>query len=172
AVRGVYKKEMLLPIAEVMKEIGYKKALVIYGETNDSNKGMDEASVCGLTYCAELTEVGNIKEYSFQPKDFGLGLYQPEELQPAVDRKEESKKFLQTILGQGSQARIDATLLNGALILYIKGKVESIQAGIRQARLLMENNSLLEALKKWIIFQNNDPEKSLYSLESVLKELS
>ena len=57
-LRGVYAKEMILPVIKAMKAIGYRRALVLYGSIDDSDKGMDEASVCGTTYCAELSENG------------------------------------------------------------------------------------------------------------------
>jgi hypothetical protein len=38
---------MILPVIRVMRAIGYGKALVVYGTIDGSEKGMDEASVCG-----------------------------------------------------------------------------------------------------------------------------
>lgn len=54
-VRGVYSKGMILPVANVMREIGYKSAIVLHGCVDDSPLGMDEASICGITHCARVS---------------------------------------------------------------------------------------------------------------------
>ena len=71
-VRGVYSREMILPVIRVMKEIGYERALVFYGGIDDSDRGMDEASVCGPTFCAKLEPNTGIREFRFRPEDFGI----------------------------------------------------------------------------------------------------
>ncbi|MDY6969255.1 MAG: anthranilate phosphoribosyltransferase, partial [Spirochaetota bacterium] len=97
AVRGVYSKKMLMPVAEVMKEIGYKRAIVLYGSAENSDKGMDEASVCGTTYCVEINK-NIIGKYTFQPEDFGLDKHKPELLYPKTDIDSEIKSFLSLLI--------------------------------------------------------------------------
>ena len=171
AVRGVYKKEMILPVINVMKEIGYKQALVLFGAVRGSEKGMDEASVCGTTYCAELDNDGTIREFSFEPEELGLGIYDPIELEPLANKQEESKQFLQTIQGKGNRARIDAFMLNAALILYLKKKVSTIEDGIKTIKMLTEEKAVLKTLEKWVQCQNSDPKKGLKRLNSLLNDL-
>jgi anthranilate phosphoribosyltransferase len=67
AVRGVYAREMILPVIRVMRAIGYERAIVLYGTIDGSDKGMDEASVCGPTHCAALDPRGEIREYTLNP---------------------------------------------------------------------------------------------------------
>ncbi|HCY85137.1 MAG TPA: anthranilate phosphoribosyltransferase, partial [Desulfobacteraceae bacterium] len=76
-VRGVYSREMILPVAQVMKEIGYHSAIVLHGAVGDSGLGMDEASVCGTTHCARIqtdpdTGARSIEEFIFDPASLGL----------------------------------------------------------------------------------------------------
>jgi anthranilate phosphoribosyltransferase len=54
ALRGVYSRDMVRPIAEVMAAIGYQRALVVHGGIDGSPLGMDEASVCGVTSCIPM----------------------------------------------------------------------------------------------------------------------
>ena len=49
-VRGVYSQNMVLPIAEAMKEIGYKRAFVVHGRSVDDTRGMDEISTLGRNH--------------------------------------------------------------------------------------------------------------------------
>src|SRR5512136_2976328 len=64
AVRGVYSEKMVLPIAESMREIGYRRALVMHGRSADGSRGMDELSTLGSSSVAELDEDGVIREYT------------------------------------------------------------------------------------------------------------
>ena len=73
-VRGVYAKEMVEPVAEVMREIGYKRAIIVHGLAEDGMTSMDEASTLGETIIAEVQENGEIKKYSFFPEDLGIFL--------------------------------------------------------------------------------------------------
>ncbi len=63
-VLGVYEKKLVLPIAEVIKELGVKRALVVHSED-----GLDEISCEKNTYVAEVNE-NKISEYTINPKDF------------------------------------------------------------------------------------------------------
>src|SRR5512137_2971927 len=72
AVRGVYSEKMVLPIAESMREIGYKRAFVVHGRSRDDARGMDELSTLGRSSVAELAEDGTIREYALRAQDLGL----------------------------------------------------------------------------------------------------
>jgi anthranilate phosphoribosyltransferase len=72
AVRGVSSRQMLRPVAEAMREIGYKRALVVHGFAGRGELGMDEASVCDTTYAVELDIAGTLKEFSTSPEQLGL----------------------------------------------------------------------------------------------------
>ncbi len=170
-VRGVYQKGLILPVLQVMKGIGYKRALTIYGAIDDNDKGMDEASVCGTTYGAELFADGSIKEIEFRPEDFGLNTYQAEELSPLKDIEKESIEFLKVLNNCGSSARTDAAILNAALIFYIAEKVPSIQEGINLAKAVLEDGRACETLKNWIQAQNRDAQKGLNRLDFLLQQI-
>lgn len=149
AVRGVYSKEMLLPVAEVMKEIGYEKAYVLFGEIEGSDQGMDEASVCGATRMIALSD-GDLNEITIHPSEYGLGLYSPEKLSPSGDKKQEAEYMKNLLSGEMEGARLDAVLLNAALILDICGIAESIQEGVQLSREAIRNGNAMEKLNQWI----------------------
>ena len=67
-VMGVYDKNLIEPIANVLKELGSRHVMVVH-----SDDGLDEFSIADKTYVAELKD-GNVSTYSVHPKDFGLTL--------------------------------------------------------------------------------------------------
>jgi anthranilate phosphoribosyltransferase len=145
-LRGVYAKDMILPVIKAMKAIGYRRALVLYGNIDGSDKGMDEASVCGTTYCAELSQNGNIGEFTFRP---------------------EAKRFVSLIRGHSKGARTDAVLLNAGLIFYLAAKADSIGLGIEKAAAALLSGLAYNTLEKWVETQNKDPEAGLKRLEGL-----
>ncbi len=163
-VRGVYAKEMILPVTRVMKAIGYQRAVVLYGTIDGSDKGMDEASVCGTTFCAELSDNGQIREFSFQPGQVGLNCHDPVQLMPANDISQEAKRFVSLIRGKSNGARKEAAILNAGLIFYTAGKVDSIQGGIEKAASTLNDGMAYHTLEKWVEAQNIDPGSGMQRL--------
>ncbi len=167
-LRGVYAKEMILPVIKAMKAIGYQKAVVLYGGIDGSDKGMDEASVSGTTYCAELSENGEISEFSFRPEDYGLSCHDPADLSPVDDIHQEAKKFVSLIRGKSNGARADAVLLNAGLIFCIASKADSIRHGIEKAATALNSGAAYNTLQKWVGAQNKDPETGLKKLDGLV----
>ncbi len=167
-VRGVYSKAMIRPVAEVMQEIGYTRAIVLHGTLDDSDKGMDEASVCGITHCAQVLETGDIHEFLIDPKKIGLAAKSPEALAPEKDIKAEARRFAALLNNRENSARKDAVLLNAGLIFLAAGKSKDLEGGIEEAATLLEKGSAFKALENWVKAQNTDPEKGLKKLHSLV----
>jgi len=168
AVRGVYAREMVEPVAQVMREIGYQKALVVYGASQDGSQGMDEASTLGETVIAELRENGEINTYSFLPEDIGLQPGEQDSLTASSNRTEEALRFISVISGQETGARSDIVCLNAGLILYLMNISESIQEGCKMAREIIFSGQALQKLKEWVQAQNSQPEQGLAKLNNLL----
>ena len=164
AVRGVYKREMMLPALNVMKAIGYTRALVVFGGVDQSEKGMDEASVCGETFAAELTTSGDVNEFTFHPEDLGLARHAPDALFPQDTVDNEARRFVSLIQGKENGARKDAALLNAGLIYYVAGQADTIAAGVQKAQEAMETDGPFRTLENWVTAQNRHPEQGLEKL--------
>ena len=167
AVRGVYTKELIMPVLSVMDSIGYTDALVIYGTIDDSTLGMDEASVCGPTHAALLRD-GKASQFSFTPEDYGLSRHTPEELGADEDRDQAAQNMIRLISGKMDGARLDAVLFNAGLIFYVARKAETIQEGVTLAREIIASGQALHRLEKWVLTQNREPETGLAKLEALL----
>ena len=165
-VRGVYSREMVLPVIRVMKEIGYERALVFYGGIDDSNKGMDEASICGPTFCAKLEPNTGIREFRFRPEDFGMVPENPEQLAPSPEMNREAREFVSLLRGKRNGARTKSVALNAGLIFSIKEN-KSIMEGVQKAESILREGSSFGTLEKWVQTQNRDPQSGLTKLEAL-----
>ncbi len=166
-VRGVYSKNMIKPVIEVMKEIGYKKAIVFNGHINNTDLSMDEASISGTTFCSELCEDGTIRDFAFNPEDMGIQTQSPESLAPFASIQEESENFISLIRGNVNNARLDAAALNAGLIFYATGKTKDIKEGTEMAREILKAGKGYNTLTQWVSAQNRNPESGLEKLNSI-----
>ena len=154
AVRGVYNVDMLVPTANTMKEIGYERALVVYGEGENGIKdGIDEASTMGCSHICELTVDGQISQYKITPEQLGIKRSCASDLMMDQDKSIEARRFKNLLQGQETQARTDIVCLNAGLILYVAGRETSIKAGYERALELISTNKPLVKLQEWISVQ-------------------
>lgn len=168
AVRGVYSREMLDFVPQIMAEIGYKQAIIVYGEVGDYS--IDEASTFGTTHIAELKEDKRIEKYSFTPQDMGIGLGILDEIRTFNSIEASALCIVRLLKGQESKTREDIVALNAGLVLYLRNKAPSIREGYEMAIELIHNGSAWEKLKRWVEVQNRDPVKGLMKLEKLQEE--
>lgn len=113
AVIGVYSPELVLPIAQTLRVLGYHRAAVVHGG------GMDEVAVHSATLVAELRE-GEITSYQLSPEDFGCSMHSQDAL--AGGTPEENRDILTRLLqGNGDLAHEEAVAVNVAMLLKVFG---------------------------------------------------
>lgn len=171
-VRGVYARNMIRPVAEVMKEIGYQNAIVLHGTLVDSTLGMDEASVCGPTLCAQISRNKEIEEFVIDPEKMGLSASDPMDLSPEPDIKKESRRFVRLLTNQESSARKDAAILNAGVIFLAAGKTKNLDNGVQLAAELLESGTAFETLEKWVQVQTENPGNSLARIHALADQPS
>lgn len=167
-LRGVYSRSVMLPVLRVMKAIGYEKAIVLHGTVrgmDPAQGGMDEASVCGPTYCARLCDAGQIETFLIHPEDYGLGAGTSRQLAPEKDIAVEARRFVGLMRNRENSIRKEAVLLNAALVFYAAEAVTSIQDGLETAAGILESGRAFETLCAWVGAQNRNPEQGLRRLE-------
>lgn len=130
---GVYGKEWVRPIAEVMKNLGAEHVWVVHGED-----GLDELTTTGRTFVAELKNSA-IREFEVTPEDAGLRRRQPLELRGGDAAH--NAAALRNILWADPAAVMtahygyrDTVLLNTAAALIVAGKATDLEEGVRLAR--------------------------------------
>lgn len=146
-VLGVYDKELVEPLAEVLNNLGVKSALSVYGMD-----GMDEISASDETFVCEIKN-GKTKSYTIKPEDFGFERCKKEDL-IGGDPKENAQITLDILKGQKGPKR-NAVVLNSAAGLYVADVVESINDGVKLAEEIIDSGKALEQLEKFIDCTNS-----------------
>ena len=141
-VLGVYDKELVEPLAEVLNNLGVESALSVYGMD-----GMDEISASSETFVCEIKD-GKTKSYTIKPEDFGFERCRKEDL-IGGDPKENAQITRDILNGQKGPKR-NAVVLNSAAGLYVAGVVESINDGVKLAEEIIDSGKALEQLEKFI----------------------
>ncbi len=170
-VRGVYDRALLNPVAQVMNEIGYQRAVVVHGLDSSGERGMDEASTIGETLVAELHPDGSIREYGFFPEEYGIRRAGLEDIAPHADREQEVLQFLRVIAGLENGPRTDIACLNAALVIYVGTPDSTIAASLQIARDMVYSGLALQKLKQWVAAQNLDPEQGMVKLNNLLARM-
>lgn len=136
---GVYRRDLLPVFAEVLQNLGRKRAVVINGAGF-----MDEASLQGENHLA-LLEDGVISKQSFVPGEVGLPQYDNSAIKGG-DSKENAIILKNVLSGEKGACR-DTVLLNAGIGIYASGRAENIADGISIARDVIDSGAAYEKLQ-------------------------
>lgn len=167
-VRGVYSPDMVLPVARAMREIGYKRALVVHGRSADGRRGMDEISTLGDTQVAELDENGEIREFTLYAGDLGIQRANELDILHISDNRQEAIRMLKILSGREWGPRRDIICLNAAPVLYITGHASDLKEGMAKAMDLMDSGKSIKKLRCWVAEQNSEPGERLEWFDEML----
>lgn len=139
---GVYDDYLVEPLAQVLISLGVKRGMVVYGMDK-----LDEISMSAPTKVCEIKD-GWFKSYMIAPEDFGFERCTRADL--AGGTPEENAKITVGILKGEKGHKRNAVLMNAGVSLYIGGKAESMEEGIRLAAELIDSGKAYETLEKFI----------------------
>jgi anthranilate phosphoribosyltransferase len=142
---GVYAQEWVVPIAEVMRDLGSESVWVVHGN------GLDEITTTGKTSVAAL-EDGKIRTFELSPADFGVEPCRLEAIKGGDGVV--NAAALREVLSGAKNAYRDIALANAAASLVIAGKAEMIGDGMRLARQSLDSGATALALDKLIAVSN------------------
>lgn len=134
---GVFDPSLTETLAEVLKNLGTRRAMVVA-----SDDGLDEISVSAATKITELNE-GTIRTYRLSPEDVGLKRHPLSEI--TGGSVTENAHLIRSILEGEKGASRDIVVLNTAAVLYLTAQADSLQEGVR---LTQERIDSGEARKK------------------------
>ncbi len=170
-VMGVPTPEMIEIEAETLKALGFKRAFVMHGLDDESQKGMDEISTLGTTHAAELGEDGSIRKLTLTPEEFGIKRTRFEAIASSRDVKRDALALLGVLAGKDTGPRFDIVCLNAAPLFYVTGKAKTLKDGFDMARKAVSSGKSLAKLRDWVTWQNEKPEDGLPILEKMLGQL-
>lgn len=146
---GVYDEALVVPLAQVMANLGVTRGMVVFGQDK-----LDKISMSAPTTVCEIKD-GTFTSYELTPEQFGYARCQKEELvggTPA-ENAEITRKILS---GNEKGAKRKAVCLNAGAALYIAGKAESMKAGVKMAEELIDSGAALTKLNQFIEESNRE----------------
>lgn len=143
---GVFAREWVRPVAEVMGKLGAERVWVVYGAD-----GTDEVSITGPTAVAEMRD-GSVTEFEVTPEAAGLPRALFEDIKGG-DPVTNAAAIRNVLAGAEGPFR-DAVLLNAAASLIIAGKVTDLKAGVALAAQAIDNGRAKGALDKLVAITN------------------
>ena len=146
-VMGVYDKNLIEPIANVLKELGSRHVMVVH-----SDDGLDEFSIADKTHVAELKD-GNVSTYSVHPEDFGLTLGDLKDIR--ADNADASLALItEAFSGRNGTAK-NIISLNAGAAIYVSGLTTTLQSGIDRANQVLSDGSSQKKLDEYIKISNS-----------------
>lgn len=139
---GVYDKSLVEPLAQVLSNLGVKRAMVVYG-----NDGLDEISLSATTTVCEVNGE-KLTTYTLDPQEYGFELCKKSEL--VGGDALQNVKIARSIFSGEKTPKRDIILLNSAVCLYLYGKAETIAEGITIAAETIDSGKAYEKMEAFI----------------------
>lgn len=146
-IMGVFSKDIMETVAEVLINVGVERGMVVYG-----NDKIDEISISDSTSVVEINNGETIK-YEICPEQFGLKRADKSEV-VGGEPEDNAKITLSVLSGEDKSARRDIVLLNAGCALYVTGKAKSITEGVKLAGELIDSGKALGKLNELIEYTN------------------
>ena len=143
---GVFSRDFVKPMAEVLRNLGSVHAWVIHG-----SDGLDEITTTGPTHVVELKD-GTLSEFEIGPADAGLKLAKPEDIKGGDPTF--NAAALRRLLDGENGAYRDIVLLNAAAALIVAGKAGDLREGAALAATSLDQGGAKAALEKLVAITN------------------
>lgn len=144
---GVFDKQWLTPVAEVLKNLGSRHVLVVHAED-----GLDEISIAAPTDVAELHQ-GEVKRYRVTPEQFGLQRASLSSL--AVTNAESSLAIIRQVLNNQPGPALDIVALNAGAAIYAADLAVTLDEGICRAQQTLADGSALAKFEALIAYSKS-----------------
>ena len=139
---GVFSRDWMVPMAEVLGKLGSERAWVVHG-----SDGLDELTTTGPSFVAELLN-GKVKSFEVTPEHAGLPYASQADLKggdPATNAA-----ALSALMDGQNGAYRDIVLFNSAAALLIAGKAKDLKDGVAQAGDAIDSGLARRVLQKLI----------------------
>ena len=147
-VMGVFSKDLVRLIAEVMLRLGTEHALVVH-----SADGLDEISLSAPTHVCEVRG-GSVTCYDLSPEVLGLAEAPPDLLRAGSAR--ESADAVQAVLSGEAGPRRDVVLANAGAALYVSGVACDIHDGLQRAAAGIDSGAAARVLASLVAISHEN----------------
>jgi anthranilate phosphoribosyltransferase len=144
---GVFSRQWVQPLAQVLKNLGAKSAWVVHG-----SDGLDEITLTGPTFVAAL-ENGEIRSFEVSPEEAGLPRCGSDGLKGGD--ADANAVALQSVLDGMPSPYRDVALLNAAAALVVAGRARTLKEGIEIGQESLDSGAAAARLKHLIAVSNS-----------------
>jgi len=141
-VIGVSDAAFLDTIAGALARLGAVKALVV-----SSADGLDEMSTSGTTRVVEV-DGPEVHHYEVSPEDVGLPRARPEDL--AGGTPDSNADTTRRIFDGESGPQRDLAVLNAGAAIYVAGRADSLEEGVRAAEAAIDEGRAAATLERLV----------------------
>jgi anthranilate phosphoribosyltransferase len=141
-VIGVSDPSFLETIAGALARLGADKALVV-----SSDDGLDEMSTSGTTRVVEV-DGGELRCYEITPEDVGLARAAPADVGGGTP--EHNADVARRVLAGEPGPQRDLAAFNAGGAIYVSGRVDSIEAGVRAAEAALDSGAAASTLERLV----------------------
>ena len=145
-VLGVYSADLTEPMAKVLRDLGARRAMVVYGMDT-----LDEITITGKTRITELKD-GRIRTYYVSPEKFGICKAPLDAIKGG--NAAENAFIVSSILKGERGPKRNVVLLNAGAALVVGNKAKDFKSGIKMAEESIDSGKALDKLKKLVEFTN------------------
>jgi anthranilate phosphoribosyltransferase len=146
-VMGVFSKDLVRLMAEVMLRLGTEHALVVH-----SADGLDEISLSAPTHVCEVRG-GSVTCYDLSPEVLGLAEAPPDLLR--AGSAHESADAVRSVLSGEAGPRRDVVLANAGAALYVSGVACDIHDGLRRAAAGIDSGAAARVLASLVALSHD-----------------
>jgi anthranilate phosphoribosyltransferase len=132
-VIGVYSPSLVRTLAEVLAQLGARRAFVVHGA-----HGIDELSPAGPNDVCEVVD-GEVRERVIDPIDLGIPRCDPAELRGGSPA--ENAQAIREVFAGADGGRRNAIILNAAGAIAASGHAEDLRDGVEIARLAIDSGA-------------------------------
>ena len=147
-VVGVYAPSLVRTIADVLAQLGARRAFVVHGAG-----GIDELSPAGPNLVCEVVD-GAVHEREIDPLDLGVPRCDPGELRGGSP--EENAAAIRAVFAGEEGGRSSAILLNAAGAIAAAGHAADLREGLDRARDALDSGAAAARLDELIAFSREE----------------
>jgi anthranilate phosphoribosyltransferase len=145
-VIGVFSRDWVEPLAQVLKGLGHERAWVVHGAD-----GMDELSTTGSSFVAELKD-GKVATFQVTPEEAGLPRARLEDLKGGDAAR--NAHVLQAMLDGEHGPFRDIVLYSSAAALLVAGKAGDLTSGVALATEAVDSGAARRTLARLVAITN------------------
>jgi anthranilate phosphoribosyltransferase len=146
-VVGVYEPSLVRTLADVLAQLGARRAFVVYGAG-----GIDELSPAGPNLVCEVAE-GGVREREIDPLELGVPRCDPAELRGGSPA--ENANAIRAVFAGAGGGRRWAILLNAAGAIAAAGHSGDLREGLELAREAVDSGAAAARLDELIAFSRD-----------------